>query len=50
MLDFLKNETFYAIALDITACEVEDRAYFRHVFYPSGKPEDSRSCVAKGSQ
>jgi len=33
MLGFLKNEIFYAIVLDITACEVEDRAYFRHVFY-----------------
>jgi hypothetical protein len=50
VFDFLKNKTFYAIVLDITAGEDEDRVRFRHVFYPSGKPEDSRSCVAKGSQ
>jgi hypothetical protein len=30
--------------------ELEDRAILCHLFYPLGKPEDSRSDVAKGLQ
>jgi hypothetical protein len=28
----------------------KDGIYFAHVVYPSGKPEDFRFCVVKGSR
>ncbi|MBW1778400.1 MAG: hypothetical protein JRJ54_12505 [Deltaproteobacteria bacterium] len=48
MLDFLKNEAVYAIALDITAGEVKNRVYFRHVFLPFGKAGRLQTLRYKG--
>jgi len=35
---------------ELTDGELADWAYFRPSFYPAGKPENSRSGVAKGLQ
>ena len=35
---------------DFTTGEFKDAGRFCPIFYPSGKPEDSRSGVVKGSQ